>query len=100
MSAPEKEKRAYELPASVLQDMQAEAVKTDRSLSYLLQDVWQSFSDQIASVEDLDSGQPGDKTTQTVFGSAKMHAQIESKAKELGCTEGRLIEAAWKLSRK
>ena len=104
MSEPEKVKRSYALPAGVIEDMQEEATGSDRSLSYVVQAAWQQASARItqaASLDELGAGDdPGEMSSQTVFVPVQMVEEIEKKAGELGCPPARLIEAAWKLSRK
>jgi uncharacterized small protein (TIGR04563 family) len=106
MAEPDKVKRSYALPAGVIEDMQEAAIGSDRSLSYVVQAAWQQASGQIASAASLDelgSGtgtDPDNMSSQTLFVPVQMDEEIEKKAEEFGCPPARLIEAAWKLSRK
>lgn len=104
MSEPDKVKRAYALPAGIIEDMQETATGSDRSLSYVVQAAWQQASSQIisaASLDELGSGSgTDDQSSQTFFVPVQMVEEVEKKAEEFGCSPGRLIEAAWTLSRK
>jgi uncharacterized small protein (TIGR04563 family) len=51
---PEKRKQSLYFPEDVLREIQEEAIRQDRSLSWIIQHAWRSAREQIASMPGTD----------------------------------------------
>jgi len=98
----DKREQALYFPESMLQEIQQQAVRLDRSLSWCAQYAW---TRQRARFADKPTGEidqhafGGEKRKQTLFFPSDMLAEIQDAAVRLDCSLSWLIQRAWHLTR-
>ena len=100
----DKREQALYFPESMLQEIQDQAVRLDRSLSWCVQYAWKRQRDRFAGpLPDEDHGgalaYSGDKRKQTLIFPTEMLAEIQDAAVRLDHSLSWLIHRAWHWTR-
>ena len=106
--ASDKSALALDFPNPMLSEMQNEAVRQDRSLSWIAQTAWVNARLLILSFGSADemekaTAEPAyagaEAGNQSLFYSKPMIEEISTEAERLGASKDRLMQAAWVLAR-
>lgn len=96
--------QALFFPAPVLVDIQAEAARQDRNLSWLIQHAWQMARERIAAADvatyrrELAPSLQGESRKQTLYLPGPMFDDIKAQAERFNCSLSSVVLAAWKLA--
>jgi uncharacterized small protein (TIGR04563 family) len=102
--AGEKREQPIYWPEAMLRTIQEEAVRLDRSLSYVVQSAWKAAGNQVATSEHAELSLliaefQGDKRKQTLFFPAEMLQEIADQARRLDASLSFVVQCAWMLAR-
>ena len=96
----EKIEVTFELPVSLLEDIHSEAMRQDRSLSWIVQFALKHGQDKLAT-QSASSVQtsPTARRRQQLFMLAGMYEDIGTEATRLSCDPSQVVELSWALAR-
>jgi uncharacterized small protein (TIGR04563 family) len=105
MSASDKIEKLLFLSTAMVDELQTELRRIDRSMSWLAQRAWVIARDRIASATDRTAGTDfqmtagGPPRKQSLFFPEAMLEDIEAQAARLDCSASALVQLAWHLAK-
>ncbi|MGE0872296.1 MAG: hypothetical protein AB7P03_27300 [Kofleriaceae bacterium] len=96
--------QAIYLPESQLHDIEHQAVRTDRSLSWVVQEAWRISRESVVALPSRDAARAivrhGDRTRKRkLHFPGEMLVEIEDVAERLGCSVSWIVQAAYAIAR-
>jgi uncharacterized small protein (TIGR04563 family) len=105
MSGSDKIEKALFLSTAMVDELQSELRRVDRSMSWLAQRAWVFARERIIAATDRKAGtdfnmtEGGPPRKQSLFFPGTMLEEIEAQATRLDCSESALVQLAWHLAK-